>query len=115
MKTCFAVAALLAFSTFPQLVLAEGGLIMSGNGRYPGCKDFIAENPRGSFDAGVCAGLLDGILYWRSLHGICPPPGVTNGQGVRVVVAYMDRNPALLDEAFSDLAVHALRRAWPCR
>ena len=45
MKTCFAVAALLAFSTFPQLVLAEGGPIMSGNARYPGCKDFIAENP----------------------------------------------------------------------
>jgi hypothetical protein len=43
------------------------------------------------------------------------PNEVTLGQMVRVVVAYIDARPAQLHEDFVQLALEALRTAWPCR
>jgi hypothetical protein len=37
------------------------------------------------------------------------------GQAVRAVAAYLDRNPAELHCPFEELALKALREAWPCR
>jgi hypothetical protein len=41
--------------------------------------------------------------------------GVTLGQEVRVVVAYIEARPELMHEPFRMLALEVLRSAWPCR
>jgi hypothetical protein len=43
------------------------------------------------------------------------PDEVTLGQIVRVVVAYIDARPAEMHADFVQLALEALRTAWPCR
>jgi hypothetical protein len=45
----------------------------------------------------------------------CIPQEVTNGQAVRVVVAYIDKHPEHLHESFNLLAILALGEAWPCK
>lgn len=120
MKTCFAVAALLALAALPQTALAQNDL-NSGNSRYPGCKNDLAEKRDGrlEFDSGICMGIVETYLYLARVLPeelrICQPSEVTKRQGVRVVVAYMDRNPAQLHEPFKILANRALREAWPCK
>jgi hypothetical protein len=47
--------------------------------------------------------------------GVCNPPEVTTEQGIRVVVQYIDAQPARLHEDFRLLAIEALRKAWPCQ
>ena len=68
---------------------------------------------------GVCAGMVRAIVYLTGdlppqLRS-CPPRGSTQGQSQRVVVAYLERNPGRLHLDFEDLAIDALREAWPCR
>jgi Rap1a immunity proteins len=41
--------------------------------------------------------------------------GVTVGQEIMVVVAYIDARPARMHENFGVLALEALRTAWPCK
>jgi hypothetical protein len=50
-------------------------------------------------------------------HQLCLdiPDGVTTGQEVRVVIAYIDARPARMHEDFRSLALEALRAAWPCK
>jgi hypothetical protein len=43
------------------------------------------------------------------------PERVTLEQMVRVVLAYIDARPAEMHADFIDLALEALRAAWPCR
>jgi Rap1a immunity proteins len=43
------------------------------------------------------------------------PDGVTREQAVRVVIAYIDAQPAWMHENFGVLALEALREAWPCK
>jgi hypothetical protein len=52
-----------------------------------------------------------------SLAVLCidAPSGVTNGQMVRVVVRHIEAQPARMHQAFSHLALDALRDAWPCK
>jgi Ssp1 endopeptidase immunity protein Rap1a len=68
---------------------------------------------------GVCAGTIEGLGYMASLlpreKRPCPPPSVTNGQVVRVVVAYIERRPQRMHENFKELTLEALHDAWPCR
>jgi hypothetical protein len=62
---------------------------------------------------GLCAGAIGAIA--NSDDGRCMPQNVTMGQAVRVVIAYIDSQPARLHESFNKLAAEAIRRAWPCR
>jgi Rap1a immunity proteins len=62
--------------------------------------------------SGYCTGLVDGLAY-AGLR--CLPDGVTTGQMILVVVAYIDARPARLHDDFKRLALEALRAAWPCR
>jgi hypothetical protein len=43
------------------------------------------------------------------------PDGVTNRQGVAVVVKYIEARPERMHERFSVLAIEALTAAWPCK
>ena len=62
---------------------------------------------------GLCIGIIKGIEYADPT--ICRPRGVTTGQLVRVVVQYIDQQPARHHEDFMALATEALRSTWPCK
>ena len=103
-----------ALATLMAIEDASGQGFASGNDMLPHCKTEAATYANGS-----CIGIVRGIMYFsRELSPalrFCPPEGVTYGQGVRVVVAEMERNPATLHLRFEELAAAALRKAWPCR
>lgn len=78
-----------------------------------GCRDFTDPDSRGdAFQQGQCAGLLKGLYYLSS--GACIPSTVTVGVMAGTVVRYIDDRPSRLDEDFRELALEALRHAWPC-
>jgi Rap1a immunity proteins len=86
----------------------------SANDVMKGCHAFIKKSDSDAFLKGVCAGVahaLSGIAWTRE---VCVPSGVTVRQEVRVVAAYIDARPARLHEDFRQLALEALKDAWPC-
>lgn len=71
------------------------------------------------FKMPLCAGVLLTLAWAAPQLGssqlqACPPSAATKGQVAKVVVAYLDQHPARLHEQFVDLALEALRHAWPC-
>ena len=88
----------------------------------PGCRDFVthssgsggalSSNP---FLEGACAGTIHALLAVGDFIGVCQPEGVTVEQAIRVVIQYIDAEPALMHEGFDALAILALRKAWPCQ
>lgn len=79
----------------------------------PGCRESIEPGSTGeAFAQGVCIGLLRGLYYLSS--DTCIPPAVTIGTVARIVVRYVDDRPSRLHEDFRELALEALRTAWPC-
>jgi hypothetical protein len=94
----------------------------SANDIMPGCRDAAAlitfSNPSGEYSDLVhfCLGIIVGLSYLgRSDATICVPVGVTREQAVRVVVQYVDGQPARMNENFVPLAVEALQATWPCK
>jgi hypothetical protein len=90
----------------------------SANAVMPGCRAFAdtANNNQLYFEQGIRAGLVSGILDTAArFHGICVPPQVIQGQAVRVVVQFIDAQPARMHERFSLLALEALTATWPCK
>jgi hypothetical protein len=78
-----------------------------------GCRNFTdSDSPIDAFQQGQCVGLLKGLYYLSS--GACIPSAVTVGVMARTVVRYIDDRPSRLDEDFRELALEALRHAWPC-
>ena len=71
------------------------------------------------FKQADCSGSIAALRWVASgfkLEGVrsCAPKGVTREQIAKVVVAYLDKNPARLHEPFAGLALMALAQAWPC-
>jgi len=48
-------------------------------------------------------------------YRFCIPGDVTAGETVQVVVAYLESRLSRLHEDFPQLAIAAMRQAWPCR
>jgi hypothetical protein len=114
---------------FPRTPFVSAGVIIAalmlnggiafGQGAnivMPGCRSFIDSFLSGSqqdvFYQGFCSGVLGATV---ELHpNICVPQGVVRRELARVVIQYIDSRPARIHEAFGDLAVEALRAAWPC-
>ena len=70
------------------------------------------ENP---FDSGYCMGLLHGVSFIQiTMDDICPGEGVTLEKLMRVVVKYLNDNPARLNEDATALVMVALHQAWSC-
>jgi hypothetical protein len=84
--------------------------------RLPGCRSYINQDNalRYDFSGGVCSGIVEALMSVGAPLGICRPPESTVDQGVRLVVQYVSRQPARLNENFNALATEALRKAWPC-
>ena len=78
-----------------------------------GCRGNLTQGSNEWLKMGYCAGVINEIMY--AARDVCIPKGVTNEQGVRVVVAYIDRILARMHEDFAKLANEALAVAWPCK
>ena|SRR5215472_9280719 len=114
-KVLAVVASLGAGATraYPQSDFASARIIM------PGCEAYLAqrydEPTLQIFRQGVCAGQIAGV--WdaaATLHAVCAPGNAILNQGVRIVVEFIDARPARMHERFTDLALEALMRTWPC-
>ena len=81
----------------------------------PGCRDFIGVGTGNAHLRGYCVDLVIGVARDAYAPRICLPREVTDEQIVRVVVQYIDSQPARLQEDFvgngsatQDLAMQAL-------
>jgi hypothetical protein len=91
--------------------------IDSANYHMAGCRSLAAQSltPGTDFERGLCVGIIDALMGVGPRLGICVPSEATKGQGVLVVVRYIDGRPARMHENFGKLALEALRAAWPCK
>jgi hypothetical protein len=70
-------------------------------------------------DAGECLGAVYALLSVS--HTLpeplkfCPPVEFEAEQGVRAVVAFIEKKPERGREDFTTIALEALRSKWPCR
>jgi Ssp1 endopeptidase immunity protein Rap1a len=69
-------------------------------------------------DAGECLGAVYAMLAVSHTLAeplkFCPPVEFEAEQGVRVVVAYIEKKPERGREDFTTVALEALRSKWPC-
>src|SRR4029453_7323527 len=106
----FIVLALLgAHSAFAQKDIYSADYIV------PGFRDFIGVDTGNAHLRGYCVDLAIGVARDAYAPRICLPREVTDEQIVRVVVQYIDSQPARLQEDFVRLATEALRKTWPCK
>ncbi len=70
----------------------------------------------------LCTGFIGGVLDFHDtmiLRGNepawCQPDRVTYGQAQKIVVAYVEKNPAMLHWPYATLAAVALSEAFPCK
>jgi Rap1a immunity proteins len=81
-----------------------------------GCRDGMSGENRQPFRQGLCGGIVQTILYFgRTSFNVCIADGVTMGQAIRVVVAYIDQRPERMHERFETLALEVLQQSWPCQ
>jgi hypothetical protein len=81
-----------------------------------GCRDGMSGENRQPFRQGLCGGIVQTILFFgRTNFNVCMPEGVTMGQAIRVVVAYIDQRPERMHERFETLAIEVLQQSWPCQ
>ena len=117
-------------------VLNKVDMTASGKAFLQVCSDSIGEhrNPNPGYTqfagAGFCFGYVAGVLSGLDLAsgqlegkarsnflnrvGYCPPSTVTGTDKVGIVLKYISDNPGKADLPPEDLAVAALRGAFPC-
>lgn len=112
--------ALLPALVLPIQAEAQKNNPTSGNVLLAGCKAAHSyEYPSGidyvfANQMGICSGVVRAILELKGFLAICAPEGVSLGQGIRVVVKYMDQRPEVTHGELTLIAVEALQKAWPC-
>ena len=97
---------------YPALVQED---IYSANYVMPGCRDFLGAAAGSAHLGGYCVGLVIGVARYAYEPSMCLPRDVTDQQIVRVVVQYIDSQPARLQEDFVLLATEALARLGHAR
>ena len=103
------LAVLGAYAAFAQKDIYSADYLM------PGCRDFIGADTDNAHLRGYCVDLVIGLARDAYAPRICVPREATDEQIVRVVVQYIDSQPARLQEDFVLLATEALRKTWPCK
>jgi Rap1a immunity proteins len=99
------------------LLGATSSVMANGIDDFEGCKAAATERipVDVALKAGFCTGIVEGLMW--SLPGwgiVCLPKGVITGQGLKVLVKYMDDHPEELHERTAELAFRAFAKAWPC-
>lgn len=110
---CLVFACMFALAS-PAAIAQDAG-IYSANHKLAGCRAAAEGTIRNStgFDVGWCMGAVLALVATDT--STCAPYTSTQAQAVRVVVAHIDQRPARMHENFLQLALEALRLAWPCR
>lgn len=113
-------------------MLASGvALATDGNDLLKSCKALLAATAKdpqpmnvGDFAQGTCMGVIEGVRTTMmvlngnldpELRTCLPPKGITNEQAIRIVVKYLEDNPAKLNEDRGVLTVIAYHQAYPCK
>lgn len=113
-------------------MLASGVAMASdGNDLLKSCKALLAataKNPEpmnvGDFAQGACLGIIEGVRTTMvvlngnlspELRTCFPPKGIINEQAIRIVVKYLEDNPAKLNEDRAVLTATAYNQAYPCK
>jgi hypothetical protein len=118
--------------------LATVGLVMSLSSAsaetisvqevVPACKLYLSVMDRQAtareaglariMTAGECLGAVYAMLNVSTALTeplrFCPPNDAEAEQGVRAIVAYIEKRPERTREDFMTLALEALRATWPC-
>lgn len=107
---------------------AEDLNVDTGNGMLTACTDFLKDQAGSEskkiFESGVCAGQVHGVLATLKLMQkanpnkvtyCIPETGITNGQGVRVYVKFLNDYPEKLHMDSVSLAIEAFAQAYPCK
>ena len=68
-----------------------------------------------AFAAGFCMGIVEGALWSLPRTDFCLPNDATTGQGLKVLVKYIDDHPEELHERTALLAAGAFVKAWRAR
>ncbi len=122
MRFSLLIAAMLAVMPSYGVAVAQPDRT-SANYWMQGCRDAAAlinfsidgESKEDLLKRGFCVGVIDGLSYLGTSSGVCVPVGVTAEQAARVVVQYIDGQPARMNEDFRLLVLEALRAAWLCK
>jgi hypothetical protein len=85
--------------------------------RYQGCAAAAGHNLANdmAYAIGYCMGFIAGEfngLEWG--NGVCTDGNAKTGQLVLIVVSYMQKHPAELNQDFAMVTLHALQQAFPC-
>jgi hypothetical protein len=126
------VLALLASALLPQGADAQRDR-SSANYFVPVCQRYLAavtgapqEAPQDDsrliwfFQQGECRGNIQALAFASDGMSLaefrsCIPKGATDGQMVRVALAYIERRPQRMHEEFRGLVLEAWHEAWPCK
>ncbi|HTQ14590.1 MAG TPA: Rap1a/Tai family immunity protein [Rhizomicrobium sp.] len=96
-----------------SLAWATAAGAATGNDLYKTCGTAFRA---GFLNRGACRTYVnDAADALEASHAICPGQGVTIGQLIMVVQAYMRNHPEALNEDAKVLIAAALRQAFPCR
>jgi len=120
MKAGIAAAVALVGTLASSSALA---LALDGNGLLIQCQTLIrsmeGQDPD-TYDSGRCMGVVQAVtdvlvLYQDKLpKKFCVPHDVTYGQGVRIVVKYLQDHPSLLNNHDTVLVLAAYNDAFGC-
>jgi C4-dicarboxylate transporter len=84
----------------------------SANFWVPYCQAWFVADKNAPVRQGICVGIVEGVAFASCVE---LPEGVNVPQLVRVVLRYIEARPQRMHESFPELALEALRDAWPCR
>ena len=107
------------------LVLFSSSIHADGNKLLEQCiaaeRFFDTQEIQNEFRIGMCLGLVQGVRNTMQVMGndgsikVClPENGIDNEQASRIVVSYLEKNPASLHEDEVVLTMLAFIDAYPC-
>ena len=106
----------------PKTLLAFAFLCMSGSladAQFQfhqirqACIGFEDQNSAATFSQGLCAGLIEGVIY--ASPNVCMPAQANLAQAAKIVLNYANRIPERWHEHRARIVEEALKLAWPCR
>src|ERR1700733_1751124 len=100
---------------------AHGSVVDNGADAQKSCQSLVDSGFQDSGSAraaGSCEGMLETAMVFSPNMPTdvraCPPAQGSTVESAKVLLRYLDKNPARLSEAGITLAIEALRDAWPC-
>ena len=114
----YIIAAGLALSVIGS---AHGSVVDNGADAQKSCQSLVDggfQDSGAARAAGSCEGMLEtAMVFSPNMPNdvrACPPAQGSTVESAKVLLRYLDKNPARLSEAGITLAIEALRDAWPC-